>query len=251
MLLVGIFYTSCSSKTTELQEALASFEERIRTLATKNTEKDKEIESISATIRELENQKTNIRNQMDKKDSEINDLITKLNEKKVQIESLQSDKQSLDVQLTEFKTVNETLASKNAAIEKLQNELDEEKKSNDEQLNRLKQEINNYKNQLNQSQNNEENPLIIPSQRFQPLLSPNETIKTSLLGSQESLAQQDQIKIESKENISSVLGSGNNSLANQTIPTNEKQQLQLSQNESVSILPKSGSAGNTSTFLVI
>ncbi|CAF4563062.1 unnamed protein product [Rotaria sp. Silwood1] len=250
ILLVGIFYMSCSSRTTELQQALESFEERIRSLAMKNTEKEKEIGSISATISELESQKTNIQKQMDKKDSEINDLITKLNERKAQIESLMSDKQILDTQLKEFKTVDETLASKNSAIEKLQKELDEEKKSNDEKLNQLKQEIDSYKKQINQTQNSQENSLIIPNQRFQPLLSPNETIKTSSLEPQEFLAQLSRIKRESKENVSSSLGSGNNSLANQMILTNNKQleQLQLSQKESISVLSKNGSAGSSFTY---
>ncbi|CAF1313704.1 unnamed protein product [Rotaria sordida] len=241
--LVGIFYMSCSSQTNEFQETLASFERRIRTLAEKNLEKEKEIESISGTIRDLENEKTNIQQQIEQKDSEINNLNTKLNERKAQIQNLKYDKQFLDNQLIEFKTINETLASKNIAIEKLQEELDEEKKSHDEQLNRLKQEINNYEKQLSQSQNNQENSIILPNQRFQPLLLPNETIKTSLLVSQEPLAQFNQIKSESKEDIP-------NSLTNQTIPTNEKQQeqLELSRNESVSVLPKNGLVGNSFTI---
>jgi len=138
MFLLGLFYMSCSSKNTELRLSLEQFEERIRSLTIKNSDSEKKYDNLNSRKRELEEEKLTIQRQMEKKDSEINDLNTKLNEKLAELQSLNSDKKVLDEQLKDYKSLQETLASKNTLIEKLQQQLNDQKQSNNEELNRLK-----------------------------------------------------------------------------------------------------------------
>lgn len=131
--------------------------------------------------RELDEEKLTIQRQMEKKDSEINDLNTKLNEKISELQSLKTDKKVLEEQLVkenekktfvtfrfifqkEMKTLSETIGNKNSLIEKLQQQINEEKRlfkfsfrfeniffslefGVNEQT-RLKDEINGLKNRL-------------------------------------------------------------------------------------------------------
>ena len=95
--------------------------------------------------RELDEEKLTIQRQMEKKDSEINDLNTKLNEKISELQSLKTDKKVLEEQMVkenerrtfetfrfffqkELKTLSETIGNKNSLIEKLQQQINEEKR---------------------------------------------------------------------------------------------------------------------------
>ncbi|CAF0733901.1 unnamed protein product [Rotaria sordida] len=184
MFLLGLFYMSCSSKNTELRQSLEQFEERIRSLTIKNSDAEKKLESIISRKRELDEEKLAIQRQMEKKDSEINDLNTKLNEKLAELQSLKTDKNVLDEQLKEYKSMRETLGSKDSFIEKLEQQINDEKKSHNDELNRLKREQETLKNsqssQNNQlpAQNEQQNAFIIPQQRFRPLLPNNVTTRS-------------------------------------------------------------------------
>ncbi|CAF3516608.1 unnamed protein product [Rotaria socialis] len=179
--LLGFFYMSCSSKSNELQRTLEDFEERVRTLTLKNEGKQQEVEANSALIRDLENKNADFRKDVEEKDSELNNLNVQLNEKLVEIQNLASLKNDLDNQLKEAKDAANSVASKESTIEKLQKELDEQKKSNEEQMNNLQETIKNYRNQVNQSQDNQGKSIVVSNRTAdQSLVSSNETINQEL-----------------------------------------------------------------------
>ncbi|CAF1003674.1 unnamed protein product [Rotaria magnacalcarata] len=183
MLLLGLFYMSCSSKNSTLRLSLEQYEERIRLLTIKNNDIDKKLENMISRKRELEEETLTIQRQMEKKDSEVNDLNTKLNEKLAEIQSLKTDKNVLDEQLKDYKSVGESLASKNSLIEKLQQQLSDEKQSKSDDFNRLKQEYDSLKNsQSNQSSSNNPslNSIIIPQYRFRPFILNGTTTKSTV-----------------------------------------------------------------------
>ncbi|CAM4865600.1 unnamed protein product [Rotaria socialis] len=237
MLLLGLFYMSCSSKNNELRLSLEQYEERIRLLTIKNSDVDRKLENMISRKRELEEEKLTIQRQMEKKDSEVNDLNTKLNEKLAEIQSLKTDKNVLDEQLKDYKSVSESLASKNSLIEKLQQQLNDEKQSKSDDFNRLKQEYDSLKNsQSNQSASNNPslNNFIIPQQRFRPFILNDTTTKsiTSLFQNpsnklnnltQEIKPQAVPTRLDLQEKVPNIAGANANPLTTTTLP-NEQQQ---------------------------
>ncbi|UJR20910.1 hypothetical protein I4U23_024019 [Adineta vaga] len=210
-LLLGFFYMSCSSKTTDLQRTVDNFESRIRTLMVKNSDKVRELDTIISQKNGIEAEKSNLQKQLDKKDSEINDLNSKLNERLIELRDLKADKQVLDQRLKEYQNASNTLASRNFDINRLKQELDERKKSNDVQLNQLKEEIDSYKNKFNHTK---ERPIEFANQRFRPLLSSNETIQNTSSIFQEPLAKLSNFTNEIKDKIGPVISDIKNRFLN-------------------------------------
>ncbi|CAF0968348.1 unnamed protein product, partial [Didymodactylos carnosus] len=148
LLLLGMYYMSCSSKNNELRISLEDFEERVRSLTMKNADYEHKIDTINTRKRDLEEEKVSIQRQTEKKDSEINELNIKLNEKLAELQSIKSDKQVLYNQLKEFKTLSESISSKDTLIEQMKQQLEEHKHTKDNldsELAKLRQEIEQYK----------------------------------------------------------------------------------------------------------
>ncbi|CAF1380700.1 unnamed protein product, partial [Adineta steineri] len=234
--LVGFFYMSCSSKSTELRQTLDEFEQRIRMLTLKNSDIEREVQVIKTQKNEADRKMVDTESEMKKKDSKLNDLNTKLNEKLAELQSLKSDKQVVDEQLKELKNEAGPLSSKNLAMNKLQEEYDKQKKSDNELIVRLKQEVEDYRSQFNISK---EKPIEIPSQRFQPLFQAKEIAKNTSAIFREPLAKLSNITNEIrdkfapvvsniKQKIANIYGNESNSVVNQNIPApplnNNKQQ---------------------------
>ncbi|CAF4395942.1 unnamed protein product, partial [Rotaria sp. Silwood2] len=241
MFLLGLFYMSCSSKNTELRLSLEQFEERIRSLTIKNSDAEKKIENVISRKRELDEEILTIRRQMEKKDSEINDLNTKLNEKSAEIQSLKTDKNVLDEQLKDYRSMSETIVSKNSLIEKLQQQLNDEKQSHNDELNRLKQEQETLKNSQslrnNQlpAQNEQKNTFFIPQQRFRPFIPNNVTTRSILSLFQEPSNKLNNLTQEIKAQIAPAAvdlrdqvlnGLDSNTNTSTTTSSNEQQQQQ-------------------------
>ncbi|CAF2929073.1 unnamed protein product [Rotaria sp. Silwood2] len=241
MFLLGLFYMSCSSKNTELRLSLEQFEERIRSLTIKNSDAEKKIENVISRKRELDEDILTIRRQMEKKDSEINDLNTKLNEKSAEIQSLKTDKNVLDEQLKDYRSMSETIVSKNSLIEKLQQQLNDEKQSHNDELNRLKQEQETLKNSQslrnNQlpAQNEQKNTFFIPQQRFRPFIPNNVTTRSILSLFQEPSNKLNNLTQEIKAQIAPAAvdlrdqvlnGLDSNTNTSTTTSSNEQQQQQ-------------------------
>jgi len=205
MFLLGLFYMSCSSKSNELRMSLEQFEERIRSLTIKNSDAEKKIANINSRKHEIEEEKLTIQRQIEKKDSEINDLNTKLNERTAELQSLRSDKKALDEQLSEYKSMSESIASKNSLIEKLQQQINDQKQTNDNELTRLKQELESYKNQRLQNNqppaNEQQNPFVIPNQRFRPFIPNNLTTRSIASLFQDPIGKLNNISKEMKAQI--------------------------------------------------
>jgi DNA repair exonuclease SbcCD ATPase subunit len=179
MFLLGFFYMSCSSTTSELRQALGEFEDRVRSLTMKNSDYEKKFETLQTNKRELEEEKLNLQKQLEKKNSELNELSTKFNEKLTKLHNLTSERQILENRLNELKTINDSLTSKNSEIERIQEDFNQEKEYNEQQLNKLRRKVYQLKQRLYQAQNNEQNVPINSNQRFSPLLAANETIPSS------------------------------------------------------------------------
>ncbi|CAF1024415.1 unnamed protein product [Adineta ricciae] len=224
--LVGFFYMSCSSRTTELQRTVDDFESRIRTLMLKNSDKDKQLDSLNNKKTALLEEKLSLKKQLEKKDTEISDLNTKLNERLMELRNLKTDKQLLDQRLKEFRNTSNMLAASNFDISRLKQELDEQKKSNKAQMARFEGANDSYKNRSNPSGGQF---LEFANQRFKPLLSANETVKNTSSILQEPLTKisnwTKEIKnrfapvvSDMKEKISNDLNNKSDTSVDQNIP---------------------------------
>ncbi|CAF0941761.1 unnamed protein product [Adineta steineri] len=157
---------------------------------------------------------------------------------------------------SELKNEAGPLSSKNLAMNKLQEEYDKQKKSDNELIVRLKQEVEDYRSQFNISK---DKPIEIPSQRFQPLFQAKEIAKNTSAIFREPLAKLSNITNEIKDKfapvvsnikqkISNIYGNGSNSVVNQNIPApplnNNKQQEQQPGRESGAEVDKNNQEQN-------
>lgn len=175
MFVLGFFYMSCSTTTSELRRTLVNFEDRVRSLTIKTSDYERQIDLLNTSRQELREQQASLLKQAERKDADINDLNVKINEQNAALQSIKTDKQVLEEQIKALRGASESLQSKNSEMEKSHQNFNEQKNQNEQRVNELKEEIEKYKQQIDQLQHILNKPSLKTDQNVSQLLPANET----------------------------------------------------------------------------